>query len=89
MGDFLCPSDNTDLVECTDFRAKTTMNTENGTIYNCSEDQEIKDLTTGFPDRCIAVFLLTFFVKTIYLSDLTGFVIAANKSYPIRISGID
>ena len=62
------------------------MNTEYLTVNNGAKNQEIENLAATLPDRSISVLLLAFFVKTINLGNLPGFVIASNKSYAIRIS---
>lgn len=53
--------------------------------YGC-ESEEVKDLTAGFPDAGIAVFLLTFFVEAVDLGDLAGLVVAADESDFIGVS---
>lgn len=50
MRNLLGTSDNTDLIDGTDLRAQTTMDTENLTINNGSKDKEIEDLAAGLPD---------------------------------------
>lgn len=62
------------------------MNAKNPTINDGSQVQIIKDLTTGFPNVCIAVLVLTFVVETVDLGDLSGFMVASKKSDSIWIS---
>ena len=62
------------------------MDTEHFAVNHCTEDQEIKDLATSFPDRGIAVLLLAFFVKSVDLCDLTRFMVAPDEGHAIRIS---
>ncbi len=82
----LSSSNDAYLVKCTDFRTQTTVDTEHFAINHCTEDQEIKDLATSFPNRGIAVFLLAFFIKSIDLCDLARFVIAPDEGHAIGIS---
>ena len=82
----LSSSNDAYLVKCTDFRTQPTVDAEHLAINHCTEDQEIKDLATSFPNRGIAVLLLAFFVKSIDLCDLARFVIAPDEGHAIRIS---
>ncbi len=77
MRNFLSAGDNTDLIDGTDLRTQTTMNTENFTINNGSKNKEIEDLAARFPNRSIAILLLTLLVETINLGDLTGLVVTS------------
>lgn len=63
------------------------MDAEDFAVDDCAENEEIEDLTAGFPDRSIAIFLLTFFVETVDLSNLTGFMITSDESDAVRIAG--
>lgn len=62
------------------------MYTENLAINDSRQGEEVKDLTAGLPDRGVSVFLLAFLVKSIYLSNLTRFVVAADQSNLVRES---
>ena len=84
--DLLSSSNDAYLVKGTDFRTQTTVDAEHFTINDCTEDQEIKDLATCFPDRGITVLLLALFVETVDLCDLARFVIASDQGHAIRIS---
>ena len=86
MRDFLSASNNADLIECTNFWAQTTVDTKDFAVNDSTEDKEIKDLAAGFPDGGIAVFLLTLFVEPVDLSDLAGFVVAANQGDAVGIA---
>lgn len=46
------------------------MNAENFAVNDRAENQEVEDLTAGFPNGCVAIFLLAFFVESVYLGDL-------------------
>lgn len=76
---FLSTGNDADLINCADLWAQTTVNTKNFAIHNSGKDEEVKDLAARFPNRSIAVLLLTLLVKTIDLSDLTRFVITPDK----------
>jgi hypothetical protein len=39
-------------------------------VDNGGKNEEVENVTTGLPDGSVAVFCLTFFVKSVYLSDL-------------------
>lgn len=70
MRNFLSPGYDSDLVDSSDLWAETTMNAENLAIYDCSQNQKIKDLATCLPYRCISILLLTFLVESVDLRDL-------------------
>lgn len=82
---FLSSSNDAYLVEGTDFRTQTTMDAEHFAVNDCTENQEIKDLATSFPDRRITIFLLAFFVKPVDLCDLARFVVASDEGHAIRV----
>lgn len=86
MRNLLRSGDNPDLVYSPDLGAKTTVNTKDGAIYDCSEDEEIENLATGLPDRRIAVLCLTLLVETVDLGDLPGLVVAADEDDTVGIS---
>lgn len=54
------------------------MYTQHFPIDDGSQREEVEDLTAGFPDRRIAILLLTLLVETVDLSDLPRFVVSAD-----------
>lgn len=62
------------------------MDAQNFPVDDGGEGQEIEDLTAGFPDRGVSVFLLAFFVEAVDLGDLPGFVVAADEGYAVGVS---
>ena len=84
MRDLLSAGDDTDLVEGTDLRAQAAVDAKDFAINNGAEDEEVEDLSAGLPDRGVAVLLEALFVEPVDLSDLTRFVIAADKSDTVR-----
>ena len=62
------------------------MYAKNFTIDDRGEGEEVEDLTAGFPDGGIAVFLLALLVETVDLGDLPGLVIATDERDLVRIS---
>jgi hypothetical protein len=83
--DLLSTSNDTNLINGADLRAETTVNAENLTVNNSSEDKKVKDLAAGLPNRSIAVLLLTLLIEAVDLSDLTGLVVASNEGDLVRI----
>jgi hypothetical protein len=77
--DLLRAGYNTDLIHRTDLGAQTTVDTENLTINDGSEDKEIKDLAARLPDRRVAVLLLALLVEAVDLSNLAGLMVTANE----------
>lgn len=59
------------------------MDTEDFSVNDGSESEEVKDLATSFPDGGVSVFRLTFFVKTVDLGDLARLVVAADEGYTV------
>ena len=85
MGNLLSTSYDTDLVDSSNLGAQATMNTEDLTIDDSCEDEEIENLAARLPDRRVAVLLLTLFVEAVDLSDLAGLVVATDEGDLVRI----
>ena len=85
----LSASNDTDLINSANLWTQATMNTENFPINDGCEDQKVEDLTTGFPDRRIAIFLLALFVEAVDLGDLAGFVVSTDKCDLVGIPSIE
>lgn len=62
------------------------MDTEYLAVDDGSEDHEVEDLTTGFPDRCVAILLHAFFIKPIDLGNLARFMVATDKCDFVGVS---
>ena len=62
------------------------MNAEDFAIDNGAKDKEVEDLAARFPDGCVAVFLLAFFIEAVDLGDLAGFMVAADEGDAIGVS---
>lgn len=71
VGNFLSAGYNADLIEGTNFRAETAVDAEYFSVDNGGEGEEVKDLTACFPDGCVSVFGLAFFVEAVDLGDLS------------------
>ena len=65
------------------------MYAEDFAVDDGAEDEEVEDLTAGFPNGGVAVFGLTFFVETVDLGYLTGFVIAADEGDSVRVADVE
>lgn len=87
--DLLRASYDADLIQGADFGAQAAVHAEDFAVDDGAEDEEVEDLTAGFPDGGVAVFGLAFFVETVDLGYLTGFVIATDEGDSIGISGIE
>ena len=88
MRDLLRASYDADLIKGADFGAQAAMHAEDFAVDDGAEDEEVEDLTAGFPDGGVAVLGLAFFVETVDLGYLTGFVVAANEGDSIGVSDI-
>ena len=62
------------------------MNAEEATIYNSCETKVVESLGAKPPDIDRTVLAETLVIKTIYLTNLTTFVITTEKSNTIRVS---
>jgi hypothetical protein len=88
MWDFLGSRYNADLVQCADLGRQSSVYAENLAVNNGCEGEEVEDLTTRLPDRCISVLCLTLLVETVNLSDLSRFVVATNQSDSVGELGL-
>ena len=87
VGNLLGTSNDSNLVNSADLRAEAAVHTENSPVDDGSKCHKVKDLGTSFPHRGVAVFLVTLFVESVNLGDLTGFMIAANQCDATWIAG--
>lgn len=62
------------------------MDAEDFAVDDGAEGHEVEDLAAGFPDGGVAVFLDAFFVETVDLGDLAGFVVAADEGHAVGVS---
>jgi len=81
----LSTSNNTDLVNGANLRAEATVNAQNLTVNDSSEDEEVKNLAARLPDRSVAVLLLTLLVEAVDLSNLARFVVTSDESNLVGI----
>ena len=65
------------------------MDAEDFAVDDSAQDEEVEDLTAGFPDGGVAVFGLAFFVEAVDLGYLTGFVVAANEGDTIGVADVE
>ena len=87
VGDLLRASDDADLIQGADFGAQAAVHAEDFAVDDGAEDEEVEDLTAGFPDGGVAVLGLAFFVEAVDLGYLTGFVVAADEGDAVGVSG--
>ena len=89
VGNLLRASYDTDLVKGADFGAQAAMHAEDFAVDDGAEDEEVEDLAAGFPDGGVAILGLAFFIETVHLGYLTGFVVAAHEGDSIWVSDND
>ena len=89
MGDFLRASYDADLIQGADFGAQAAVDAEDFAVDDGAEDEEVEDLAAGFPDGGVAVFGLAFFVETVDLGYLTGFVVAADEGDSVGVADVE
>ena len=64
------------------------MHTEQLTIHQRTQGKTVEHLHTRFPHRRSAILLHTLVIETIYLRDLTAFVVATEKRDAIGIANL-
>lgn len=64
------------------------MDAKNFAVDNRSKDKEVENLAAGLPHRGVPILLRAFFVETVDLGDLAGFVVAANQGDATRVAEI-
>ena len=69
--------DKSDLVESLYLRGESSMNTEDLFVNNSCKSEVIKYICAILPYIGVTVFTDYFIIETVYLSDLTGLVIAS------------
>lgn len=78
-----------DVIEGIDARRKTTMQAEDLIVDQCSKGKVIEQIGEIFPDVGVAILSKTFIIETIYLGDLTGFVVASEDGDALGISDLE
>lgn len=71
MRNLLGSGDDPDLINGADFRAEAAVYAKDCSVHNGSEHKEVEYLAASFPDRCVSVFRLTFFVEAVHLCNLS------------------
>ncbi|KAH6608072.1 hypothetical protein Trco_004385 [Trichoderma cornu-damae] len=84
MRDLLSTSDDADLVNGSNLGAQPAVDAEKLPVNDGGKDEEVKDVATRFPYRCVAVFLLAFFVEAVHLRDLARFVVPSDENDAVR-----
>lgn len=87
MRNLLSPGHDSNLVQGSDFRRESSVNTQHASIDDGGQRKEIKDLAARLPHTGVAVLGLAFLVEAVDLGDLAGLVVAADQGDSIRISG--
>lgn len=85
MGDLLGSSHHSDLINSPNLGAQPSVNAKNLAIDNGGEDEKVKHVTAGLPDRGVAVLLLALLVKSVDLGNLSRFVVTADQDYSVWI----
>lgn len=85
MRNLLGSSHHSDLINSPNLGAQPSVDAENLAIDNGGEDEKVKHMAAGLPDRGVAVFLLTLLVESVDLRDLPRFVVAADQDYSVWI----
>lgn len=62
------------------------MDAEDFSVDDGGKDEEVEHMTTRLPNGGVAVFLLTFFVESVYLSNLTRLVVSADEDDSVGVS---
>ncbi len=89
MRNFLDTVDGSDVVKSVDGRGKTTVKTEDLIIDQGSQWQVVEEVGKVLPDICVAVLPQALVVETIYLSDLSRFVVSSQNCDPVAVSDLE
>lgn len=81
----LSASHNADLINGANLRTQTAMNAKYLAVDDSCQNQEVENVTAGFPHRGIPIFRLALFIKAVNLSDLSGLVIASNQNDAVGV----
>lgn len=88
MWDLLSSCNYSYLVQSPNLWRKTAVDTEHFAVNDRSKRKEVENLAARLPDTCVAVFLLTFFVESVYLRDLARLMVSSHKCDLVRVSVI-
>lgn len=86
MGNLLRASNDPDLIDSPDLGTQAAVDAEKLAIDDGSENKEIEDVAARLPYGSVAVLLLTFFVESVHLCDLAGFVVPSDENNAIWVS---
>lgn len=89
MGNFLYAVQRPDIIESIDAWGETSVEAEDLVVDKGSEGKVVEKIGEVFPYVCIAVLSKTLIVETVHLSDLTGFVVAAEDSDALRVADFE
>ena len=79
MRDFLLPIKASDVIQSGKVWRETTMETEHGVFNDSCHGKKIKNVSEVLPHVASAELSQTFIVKTIHLSNISRFVVAAQN----------
>lgn len=87
--DLLNPVERTYVLKSVDTRRKASVQTKDLVLNQCGQREVVEEVGKEFPDIGIAVFAQTLVVEAIDLSDLAGFVVAAENGYALRVADFE
>ena len=77
------------MIEFPDVWAESTVYAEDSAIDNGTKGEVVEDFTTPPPYVAAPIFSLTFVVKPVNLSDLSGFMITTDKRDAFGIADLE
>jgi len=89
MWNFLYTVESSDVVEGVDAGGETSVEAEDLVVDESGKGEVVEEIREVLPYVGVAVFSETFIIETIYLCDLTGFVVATENGDALRISDFE
>ena len=89
MRNFLNPVERADVVECVNAGGEATVEAEDLVVNQGGKRKVVEEVSEVFPDIRIAVFPQAFVVEAVDLSDLSGFVVAAEDGDAVRVADLE
>lgn len=85
---FLNSFQGSDVVQSFDWWRKTTVKAEEWVFDNGSQWKVVEKFSQGFPDVAVSILSGALIIKSVYLSDLPGFVVTSENDNSVFVSDL-
>jgi len=86
---FLFPIYDSNLIQVLDLGAQSTMDAQRGTVNQGAKSEVIKYFSASSPYIRGVVLPDAFVIKTVDLSDLSGFVVASDEGHSVGVADLE